>query len=153
MTISLSMSPNECIVQWEESSTGKMESSNDITVIRMLTLRWGWCYEQTFFIFLLIYYPKKDLARSGTELGHRTKNEVTMWTQHHTALLHYRMVQLHYDSHVFPCTDLYLQRDTNTSSYKNPVHNTTWPPAKCWSILLLQQCILVSHLWLFPSPS
>ena len=41
---------------------------------------------------------------------------------------------------------LYLQRDTNTSSYKNPVHRMTWPPAKCWSILLLQQCILVSHL-------
>ena len=45
---------------------------------------------------------------------------------------------------------LYWQRSTNTSSYINPVHNLTWPPAKCWSILLLQQCILVSHLQFIP---
>ena len=34
------------------------------------------------FHFLLIYYHK---ARSGTELGHGTQNEVTMQTQHRTA--------------------------------------------------------------------
>ena len=39
----------------------------------------------------------------------------------------------------------YLQRDTNMNSYKNPCTYTTWPPAKCWSILLLQTRILVSH--------
>ena len=87
------------------------------------------------------------------ELGHRTKNEVTMRTQPHTALhsmtlpcsttAWYNSTMMHVPSHA---QTLYLQRDTNTSSYKNPVHNTTWPPAKCWSILLLQQHILVSHL-------
>ena len=103
----------------------------------------------SFFTYLL---PQRDLARSGTELGHRTKNEVTTRTQHHTAS----------HSNTLPCSTttwysstmthipsraqtLYLQRDTNTSSYKNPVHSSTWPPAKCWSILLFQQRILVSH--------
>ena len=61
------------------------------------------------FILLLIYYPKKDLARSRTELGHRTKNKVTMWTQHRTAS----------HSITLPCsiTAWYSSTMTRTSSH------------------------------------
>ena len=46
------------------------------------------CYERTLFHFFTYPLPEKDLARSGTELGHRTKNDVTMRTQHHIASHH-----------------------------------------------------------------
>ena len=109
------------------------------------------------FHFSYLSITIKGLSKKRLELGHRTKNEVITQTQHCTAshsitlpystTTWYSSTMTHRLSHA---QTFYLQRDTNTRSYKNPVHNTTWSPAKCWSILLLQQHILVSHLWSFP---
>ena len=43
-----------------------------------------------FFIFYLSI-TEKGLNKKWPELGHRTRNEVTMHMQHHTALLHHHM--------------------------------------------------------------
>ena len=81
----------------------------------------------------------------NSTIGHRTKNKATMRTWHHTAshsitlpcstTAWYSSTMTHQPSHA---QTFYLQRDTNMSSHNNPCTYTTWPPAKCWSILLLQ---------------
>ena len=52
-----------------------------------MALSYRCCYEWTLFYFYLSI-TIKGLSKKWPELGHRTKNKVTMWTQHHTALHH-----------------------------------------------------------------